>query len=357
VSRIDVGGQAVIEGVMMRSPSCFVVACRTGDGHIVIRDERWRSVWEKVKFLRWPFLRGGVVLWETLQNGLSALTFSANLRMEELERQEGAVGSPDESSPSKGAIGAEESPPLRDVTPLAPRPGERPRASAELGAVGVARLVISAVVLVLVIFVVLPHLLTSLCGFRPETVRFHLVDGLIKLAILVAYVGGIALLPDIRRVYQYHGAEHKAIATYEANEELTVGHARAHSRFHPRCGTSFLLIVILTSVLLFALALHRPLATSTPLDHLLKVVIKIPLMLPVAGIAYELIKLAGRRRDNPVVRFLIAPGLWLQRLTTREPTDDQIEVALTAVGRTVAMEEAAHQREAAPPLEAASAHR
>ena len=337
MSRIDVGGQAVIEGVMMRSPSCFVVACRAGDGHIVIRDQRWRSVWEKVKFLRWPLLRGAVVLWETLQNGLSALTFSANLRMEELERQE-----------NEGAPGAPA------VTPLPQRADERPRASGD--PVGIVRLVISAVVLVLVIFVVLPHLLTSLCGFRPQTVRFHLVDGLIKLALLVAYVGGIALLPDIRRVYQYHGAEHKAIATYEAEEELTVDHARAHTRFHPRCGTSFLLIVILTSVLLFALVLHRPLSSSTTLDHLLKLLIKIPLMLPVAGIAYELIKLAGRRRHSPVVRFLIAPGLWLQRLTTREPTDDQIEVALTAVGRTVAMEEALHRHEAGAALEAASAH-
>lgn len=305
MSRIDVGGQAVIEGVMMRSPSAFVVACRAADGHIVVRDDHWRSVWERVKFLRWPLLRGGVVLWETLSNGFSALTFSANLKMEQLD----------------GAT------PMRPVA-----------AKAELGKGEVARLVISAITLVLAVFVILPHFLTSLCGFRPETIRFHLVDGLIKLGILVAYVGGIALLPDIKRVYQYHGAEHKAIACHEEGCDLTVDNARRQSRFHPRCGTSFLLIVILISVLLFAIVFNRPLAPSRIVDHLLKLLIKVPLMLPVAGIAYEIIKLTGRYRSHPVVRLLTAPGMWLQRLTTREPSDDQIEVALVAVEQTLELE-------------------
>ena len=302
---IQVGGQAVIEGVMMRSPSCFVVACRRHDGSIVVREDRWRSVWEKVKFLRWPFLRGAVVLWETLHNGMSALNFAASVQMEDEIAKAKAAGKP---IPRKEEMGA--------------------------GAIG--RMMGMALVLVLAFFVVLPHLLTWLLGFKPDAVAFHLVDGAIKLGVLVAYVGGIALLRDIRRVYQYHGAEHKAIATHEAGEPLTVASARTHSRFHPRCGTSFLLIVILASVLIFAVALKGRIAQPAILDHLLKILIKLPLMLPIAGLSYELIKLAGRWPTNPLVRTLVAPGLWLQRLTTREPDDAQLEIALCAVGRALA---------------------
>jgi uncharacterized protein YqhQ len=200
--------------------------------------------------------------------------------------------------------------------------------------------VATALILVLAFFVVLPHLLTWLLGFKPDAVSFHLVDGVIKLGVLVAYVGGIALLRDIRRVYQYHGAEHKAIATHEAGEPLTVESARAHSRFHPRCGTSFLLIVILASVLIFAVTLKARIAQPALLDHVLKILIKLPLMLPIAGISYELIKLAGRWPRSPIVRTIVAPGLWLQRLTTREPDDSQLEIALTAVGRALARDAA-----------------
>jgi uncharacterized protein YqhQ len=303
--RIDIGGQAVIEGVMMRSPSCFVVACRRADGSIVVREDRWRSVWEKVRFLRWPFLRGGVVLWETLHNGMSSLSFAASVQMEDEIEKAKAAGKP------------------------IPR-------KEEMGAGAITRMMGTALVLVLAFFVVLPHLLTWLLGFKPESVAFHLVDGLIKLCVLVAYVGGISLLPDIRRVYQYHGAEHKAIATHEADEPLTVASARTHSRFHPRCGTSFLLIVILASVVIFALALKTRIAQPAILDHLVKILIKLPLMLPIAGISYELIKLAGRWPRSPLVRTLVAPGLWLQRLTTREPDEQQLEIALTAVGRALA---------------------
>jgi uncharacterized protein YqhQ len=257
-NRVQVGGQAVIEGVMMRSPSCFVVACRRHDGSIVVREDRWHSVWEKVKLLRWPFLRGGVVLWETLHNGMSSLGFAASVQMEDEVEKAKAEGKP---IPRKEEMGA--------------------------GAIG--RMMGTALVLVLAFFVVLPHLLTWLLGFKPETVTFHLVDGGIKLAVLVAYVGGISFLPDIRRVYQYHGAEHKAIAAYEAGEPLTVASARAHSRFHPRCGTSFLLIVILASVLIFAVTLKTRIAQPAILDHLVKILIKLPLMLPIAGISYEVI--------------------------------------------------------------------
>lgn len=304
-TRTQVGGQAVIEGVMMRSPSCFVVACRRHDGSIVVREDRWHSVWEKVKLLRWPFLRGGVVLWETLHNGMSSLNFSASVQMEDEVAKAKAAGKP---IPRKEEMGA--------------------------GAIG--RMMAFALVLVLAFFVVLPHLLTWLLGFRPETVSFHLVDGVIKLGVLVAYVGGIGALPDIRRVYQYHGAEHKAIATHEAGAPLTVASARTRSRFHPRCGTSFLLIVILASVLIFAVTLKARIAQPAVLDHVIKILIKLPLMLPIAGISYELIKLAGRWPTSPLVRAIVAPGLWLQRLTTREPDDSQLEIALTAVGRALA---------------------
>jgi uncharacterized protein YqhQ len=169
------------------------------------------------------------------------------------------------------------------------------------------------------------------------------------MAILIGYLAAISLLPDVRRVFQYHGAEHKAIFTHEKGLPLTVENARAQTRFHPRCGTSFLLIVIMVSVVLFSATLTWRIAESTTLDHILKMLIKIPLMFPIAGLAYELIKLAGKKCDTSrFARAMSAPGMWLQKITTREPDDDQLEIALISIRKTLWRESVGDD---APPID------
>jgi uncharacterized protein YqhQ len=296
--KIDVGGQAVIEGVMMRSPKSFAVVCRRPNGEIAIKEDAWKPVWSGLRFLRWPFLRGTVVLVESLMNGFTALSFAA--------AQQGDPG--DEAKPASKAA-------------------------------SYGMLVIS-LAFGLALFVGAPHLaawgIGSALGFDASSFWFHAVDGVIKVALLIGYLGMISLLPDIRRVFQYHGAEHKSIFTYERGLPLTVENARAQSRFHPRCGTSFLLIVVMISIVIFAGLLRGRVAESTTADHLIKILLKIPLMLPVAGLAYEAIKLAGKSCDTSVLaRILSAPGMWLQKITTREPSDEQLEVALISIRKTL----------------------
>jgi len=335
MSGMNVGGQAVIEGVMMRSPRSFAVAVRRQNGDLVIREGPWRSVWERLRFLRWPFLRGAVVLVESLHNGLSALTFAANQAAEdELER--------------------------------AAREGEqKSEAPKELSKAAMTATMVAALALGLVFFLALPHFLTWLIGVATgveslqdgQSAPFHVVDGVIKLALFVTYVWGISKIPDIHRVFQYHGAEHKAIFAYESGDELTVANAQKYTTLHPRCGTSFILIVVMMSILVFFAVLPWIPAFSASgwLNQLLLVFVKIPLMFPIAGLAYEAQKLSAKTcARNPLVRAMVWPGLMLQKITTKPPTDAQVEVALVAV-RKVLQREASGV--AAPPSESAAVER
>lgn len=285
----------------MRSPHSFTVVCRRPGGEIVVRENAWQPLWKNIRPLRWPALRGAVVLFEALWNGLSALSFAAA-----------------QQDPSTAA-------------------GTKPEASDRAGKAGLMAI---SLLLALVLFVGTPHLfawgLGNLLGFSTADLWFHLADGVAKTAILIGYMAAISLLPDVRRVFAYHGAEHKAIFTYEKGLPLTVDNARAQSRFHPRCGTSFLLIVILVSIALFAAVLRGRLSDSAPIDHVAKILLKVPLMLPIAGLAYEIIKLSGRAyATNRLARLVAAPGLWLQNITTREPSDDQLEIALISIRKTL----------------------
>jgi uncharacterized protein YqhQ len=179
-------------------------------------------------------------------------------------------------------------------------------------------------------------------GLALETTgfAFHLVDGVFKALIFLGYLGLISRLPDIRRVFEYHGAEHKSIWAYESGEELTVENAARHSRLHPRCGTSFLLIVLLVSIVLFAAVFPfiPRLAQNGLLNQLAMIAIKLPLMLPVAGIAYELQRWSSRPNCPRLIKWLVAPGLLMQRITTQEPSSDQLEIALAALRRALALE-------------------
>ena len=280
------GGQAVIEGVMIRGPHSVAVACRRPDGEIAVRRETLSGVYTGL-VRRIPFVRGVIVLWETMALGMRSLIFSSNV-----------------------ALGEEEN----EVSPIA-----------------VLGMGLAALVVVAAIFFAGPVLLTSwLEGRIDSTVVVVVIEGLIRLAILVAYIGLIGLVPDIRRVYAYHGAEHKSIHALEAGDPLEPTAVQRHPTAHVRCGTSFLLTIVVVSVVLFAALGSQELW--------MRVASRVVLIPVIAAIAYELIRLGGRFYGNPVARVLMWPNLALQKLTTRQPDDSQVEVALRALREVMALE-------------------
>ena len=311
-----IGGQAVLEGVMMRSPASLVVAVRRPDGQIAVREEAWETLWPKARFLRKPFFRGAVVLIESVWNGFSALAFSA-------EQAESAVP-PTSAAPAEAA------------------PEAKPTGDLARGLMlGVSFLFMVA------LFIAAPHLLTlgafKLLGRDPSLkgMLFHLVDGVFRIAILVGWLALVARTKDAQRLFQYHGAEHKAIWTYESRLPLTVANARGFTTQHPRCGTSFLFVVVGVAVLLHIVVLPFVPTVSAvgTVQTLFVLFLKVLLAFPVAGIAYELQRRSARADCPRVLRALVSPGMWLQRITTLEPTDDQLEIALLAPDRALAREE------------------
>jgi uncharacterized protein YqhQ len=301
----QVGGQAVLEGVMMRSPRSLAIAVRRPTSEIVVKEAVWRSIWDRLRFLRWPFLRGTVVMIEAMVNGMQALSFSA-----------------------------------REAVPEE----ERTNAEGEGGAATFVLPILVSTLLAIALFKFVPHLVATYSGllFRNtvltvDDIAYHFIDGATKIVIFVVYIAAISLFKDVRRVFQFHGAEHMSIYTYEAGEALNVENARRKSTLHPRCGTAFLMVVILLFIV--ASALLMPLAPEWAkpgegkpwLNNVLIVLMKLPLLIPVAGVAYEFNRFAGRRAANPFIRPLLVPGMAMQLLTTRCPDDGQIEVALVAL--------------------------
>ena len=301
---------------MMRSPASLVVAVRRPDGQIAVREEAWETLWPKARFLRKPFFRGAVVLIESVWNGFSALAFSA-------EQAESAVP-PTSAAPAEAA------------------PEAKPTGDLARGLMlGVSFLFMVA------LFIAAPHLLTlgafKLLGRDPSLkgMLFHLVDGVFRIAILVGWLALVARTKDAQRLFQYHGAEHKAIWTYESRLPLTVENARGFTTQHPRCGTSFLFVVVGVAVLLHIVVLPFVPTVSAvgTVQTLFVLFLKVLLAFPVAGIAYELQRRSARADCPRVLRALVSPGMWLQRITTLEPTDDQLEIALLALDRALAREE------------------
>ncbi len=299
-----VGGQAVIEGVMMRSKNRLAIAVRKADGSITVELRPWFSL-TNAAILKKPFLRGFPVLLETLVNGIKALNFSA-------------------MQASEGDEGEAELTPLHLVITMAV-------------ALGVA----------LGLFVVVPHFFSvamQWLGFSGdvESLSFNAWDGLFKMLIFVAYIAAISFVPDIRRVFQYHGAEHKVIWAYEEGKGMSVENARSYSRLHPRCGTSFLLFVLAVSIVLYTVMVPYLLSFYKPsvfiLKHLYIVGAKLLFMAPISCIAYEIIRFAGKFNSNILCRMLCWPGLALQMMTTKEPDDSQIEVAMAALKCAVSEE-------------------
>jgi uncharacterized protein YqhQ len=327
----SIGGQAVIEGVMMRSPNAFVVAVRKPDGTIRLRRDQWYGLSKKLNFMKKPFLRGILMLVETMANGLVSLNYSANIAMAEEER---------EKALKKGKTLAEfeASQKKKEKVDL--------QTFLTMGisfAFGIG------------LFVFVPHTtafwIGDLLGYdwTLDSFAFHAVDGVVKAIIFVGYIWGISFMKDVYRVFQYHGAEHKSIAAFEAGLDLTVENARKFKTLHPRCGTSFIFFLILTSIILFSAVFTLiPIGTNLPpiLRHIVAVLFKVVLMLPVAGISYELIKLAGKCSDSWWAKMMSAPGMLLQNLTTKEPDDQQLEVALTSIKAVLFLEEKYNLREA-----------
>ena len=282
--RTMIGGQAVIEGVMMRGPKSTAMAVRRPTGDIQVDVWENRSVRERHPILNLPLLRGVVSFVEMLVFGYKSLNQSAQLAGEE----------EDDGKPAGM--------------------GEK---------IGESLSMVAGLAIALLLFSIAPTLLTA----RTDAFVHYggwrtLVEGLIRIAIFLLYLFAISRMKDMRRLFGYHGAEHKTIYCYEHGEELTVANARRYARLHPRCGTSFLLIVMVVSILVFSFVTWRTL--------LLRILLKLLLLPLVVGISYEIIKFAGRH-DNTVMRFVLAPGLWLQRLTTREPDDSQLEVAIRSL--------------------------
>src|SRR5438874_2169165 len=289
---MTVGGQAVLEGVMMRSPGNWAVAVRTPAGSIAQVTRSIDSAMARHRIFRLPVIRGVMALGESLAIGFRALAISANYAAQE----EGADPAEAEKELSRGAL-----------------------IFAFAIAIGFA----------VALFKVTPGLITETLPIKSGG-WFVIVEGLIRVTIFVAYLSLISLLPDLRRVFQYHGAEHKAINAYEAGEELEPETVQRYSLIHPRCGTAFLLWVMVIAVFVFAFF-------GRPAWYWL-IVERIALLPFIAGLAYELIRFAGKHTGNRVVMTLLAPGLWLQRLTTREPTLDQLEVSIAALREVLALE-------------------
>jgi uncharacterized protein YqhQ len=291
--KITYGGQAVLEGVMMRSPSSWAVAIRSPEGDITEVVRQIESPMKRRKLWRLPVIRGVIALGESLAIGFRALAISANVAAQERD-EDGEI----QTQISRGQI-----------------------IFSFVLAIGFA----------LMLFKVGPALLTSWLPIE-STSLFVVVEGVIRVAIFIGYILVISLLPDLRRVFQYHGAEHKTINALEAGVELTPSNVQKFSLIHPRCGTAFLLWVMVIAIFVFAFV-GRP-------EWYWLIASRILLLPVIAGLAYEVIRYAGMHQSNRVLMALLAPGLWLQRLTTRQPSDDQVEVSILALQRVIEREQA-----------------
>jgi len=301
--KTSIGGQAIIEGVMMRGPHKTAMAVRKSDGSIIL-EENDNGTKKRKKIWKLPIIRGCVNFVESLIIGMKALMFSADQM--DLEDEEETESKFDKWLEDK--LGDK----IKDIV------------------IYVA--IAFSLLLSIAMFIMLPTLITRglewLLGFTPVSfiaqsrIFTSITEGIVKMVIFITYLALVARMKDIKRVFEYHGAEHKTIACYEHGEELTVENVKKHTRYHPRCGTSFLLFVMIVSIILFAV-LPRT-------GVVLRMVMRFLLLPLVAGISYELIKWAGRSK-NACVQLLSKPGLWLQKLTTNEPDDSQIEVAIASM--------------------------
>jgi uncharacterized protein YqhQ len=306
------GGQALMEGVMMRGTDVWGAAVKRHDGSVaVIRQGIW-DLTHKYRWAKWPLIRGTIALIDTLNLGLRSLFFSFNVLVEEqMELDRKAAEAAAAAAPESGGAATK-------------RGKKGPKKHSDMGwAVWLA--MVPSLALGLGLFVILP---TLVVGWVPNSqalngIAKNLIEGLVRLLVIVLYMGGISLLPDIRRIFEYHGAEHATINCYEDGLPVTLANCRSYSPLHPRCGTAFLLVFIVVKIVVGAF-----LGWPTPW---LRVLLRVATVPVVAAIAYEIVRYGGRHRASVVARLLAQPGLLMQRLTTRQPSDDQLRIAIYAL--------------------------
>ena len=357
-----VGGQAVMEGVMMRTPSAYAIACRRSDGSIVHTADKLPKWSDKYKWLDTPVLRGGATLIQSMALGVKALNFSARIYEEDLKAQEEletAKAGEMQAVPADGTL--DENFLKAPVKVVMPDEKKKPsKAGQSASAIGS---IIFALGFNVLLFIVAPLVLTNLLFIglgwaqAPEIVAgaawyetikayvwkirldsfgswvsFNLIDGLIRMVFFIIMIFSMSFLRDIRRVFEYHGAEHKTVFTWEKGLELTPGNATQQRRQHPRCGTSFLMVVMLVAIVLFSVINFE--ATW------LNLIVRIALMPLVAGLSYEVIRYAAKKESGAIFKFMTLPGLWLQNITTQEPDSEQLEVAIRALDESLKLEPA-----------------
>lgn len=282
-TKFSYGGQAVIEGVMIRGRKAVVTAVRRPNDEVITDNRPLSSIYTG-RVRKTPLLRGVIILIEAMVLGISSLLYSANVSLEEEEE--------------------------------------------EITGKAVWLMIAVAILLAVVLFLIIPLFLTRLINpYISSSLVFHLIEGAIRLVIFIAYLKLVGLLPDIKRIFTYHGAEHKAVNAYEQGAPLEVAAVKEHSKAHVRCGTSFLFVVLLIAIMVFALV-GRP-------SLWLMILSRVLLMPVIAALGYEFIHFGANHVQNPLVKAVMLPGLWLQGMTTREPGDDQIEVALVALKKAI----------------------
>lgn len=357
-----VGGQAVMEGVMMRTPSAYAIACRKSDGEIITTAESLPKWSDKYKWLGWPVLRGGATLIQSMALGIKALNFSARIYEEDLKAQEELTKEKALETQAALVEGTEDEAflkaPVKVVMPEKKEEAKPKKLTQSAGAVGS---IIFALGFNILLFIVAPLVLTNLLfiwlGWATAPtittdaswwqtamayvwkikldsfgswVGFNLIDGIIRMIFFIIMIFSMSFLKDIRRVFEYHGAEHKTVFTWEKGLDLSVENATLQRRQHPRCGTSFLMVVMLVSIVLFSIITFE--ATW------LNLVVRIALMPLVAGLSYEVIRYAARKESGAIFKFMTLPGLWLQNITTQEPDGEQLEVAIRALDESLKLE-------------------
>ncbi len=306
-NQILLGGQAVIEGVMMRGPESIATAVRRKDGSITVHKEPFVPLALRKRFWNIPVFRGIAGFFEMLSVGIRMLNFSATIAMQDL----GSDGGNDNARPARS------------------KKNER---------IGTAAAFFVSLVFAVGLFFILPLVLTtSLFDVAQQPLAFNLLAGAIRLGIFLGYLAAIARIPDVKRLFMYHGAEHMTVFAYERLRSVSVDTARAQSRFHPRCGTSFLLVVVVASIVVFAFADALILAWVGTITLPLRMLWHVLLLPLIAGTSYEVIRFSARHTATVLGRIIIAPGLFLQRLTTRAPSDEQLEVAVVALRAALEM--------------------
>jgi len=324
-----VGGQAVLEGVMMRSPHAWAIACRKRTGEVVTMSEPLERPSEKHKWMAWPVVRGVMTLGYAMSLGYRALRFSANVAIEEVMQTGNEHVATDAPAVAPKRSEAE---PSTAAAAESTKAQAREKAAAISGWLAAVNIVISLAFFI-VMYKLVPLLATNeLKKWNPAfsgQIMFNLVDGIIRLLLFLLFIWGVSLFPDIRRVYQYHGAEHKTVFAFENGDPLEIGAVQKYSTYHPRCGTSFLMTVMLISIVFYMLF---PVTTLWA-----RFALRIALLPVIAGVSYEIIRFAAKHRGS-LFALMTAPGLWLQRITTQPPSDEMAQCAIVALDHAMALE-------------------